>query len=190
MLEVRPGPLSYTTAITWFAKGLGAARSGDTEQGQAAVAQLVALRDQLREKKDAYWSEQVDIQSRIVAAWVQLAMGHQDEALKTMSDAADSEDKTEKHPVTPGQLTPARELYGTMLLQQAKPTEALVAFEATMHKEPNRLDAILGAANAAAASGDSAKARQYYSAAVTLASDASVTRPDVAKARVFLASVK
>ena len=139
-LEVRPVPLPHITAITWFAKGLGAARSGDAAQAQAAIAQLVALRDQLREKKDAYWSEQVDIQLRIVTAWMQLAMGHQDEALKTMGDAADAEDKTEKHPVTPGQLTPARELYGAMLLQAGKPVEALAAFEATMHKEPNRLE--------------------------------------------------
>jgi tetratricopeptide (TPR) repeat protein len=189
-LEVRPNPLPYTTAISWFAKGLGAARSGDAAQAQAAITQLVALRDQMREKKDAYWSEQVDIQSRIVTAWTQLATEHQAEALQTMSAAADAEDKTEKHPVTPGQLAPARELYGAMLLQTGKPTEALAAYEATMGKEPNRLNATLGAADAAAASGDSAKARQYYTAAVALASDTSVTRPGVSQARAFLVSAR
>ena len=189
-LEVRPSPLPQITAISWFAKGLGAARSGDTAQAQAAITQLVTLRDQLREKRDVYCSEQVDIQSRIATAWVQLAMGQQEEALKTMGDAADAEDKTEKHPVTPGQLAPARELYGGMLLQVGKPVEALAAFEATMRKEPNRLNATLGAANAAAASGDGAKARQYYTAAIALASDASVVRPEVAQARAFLASAK
>src|SRR5947199_3954712 len=61
-LEVRPSPLPYAMAISWFAKGLGAGRSGDAIQARAAEAQLVALRDQLRERKDAYWSEQVDIQ--------------------------------------------------------------------------------------------------------------------------------
>jgi hypothetical protein len=190
VLEVRPSPLPYTTAISWFAKGLGAARSGDAAQAQAAITQLVALRDQMREKKDAYWSEQIDIQSRIVTAWTQLAMGHQADALQTMSDAADAEDKTEKHPVTPGQLAPARELYGAMLLQAGKTTEALAAFETTMRKEPNRLNATLGAADAAAASGDSAKARQYYVATVALASDTSVTRPGVSQARAFLVSAR
>jgi hypothetical protein len=189
-LEVRPSTLPYAEAISWFAKGLGAARSGDATQAHAAEAQLVALRDQLREKKDAYWSEQVDIQARIVSAWTQLASGRREEALRAMSDAADAEDKTEKHPVTPGQLTPARELYGAMLLQAGKPVEALAAFEATMHKEPNRLNATLGAADAAAASGDNAKARQYYAAATALASDPSVARQDIAKARAFLASAK
>jgi hypothetical protein len=189
-LEVRPTTLPYITAISWFAKGLGAARSGDIAQAQTAAAQLETLRDQLREKKDVYWSGQVDIQLQTVTAWTQLAAGHNDEALQTMSAAADAEDKTEKHPVTPGQLTPARELYGTMLLQVGKPAEALTAFEATMHKEPNRLDAILGAANAAAAVGDNAKAKQYYTAATALASDASEDRPALPKARAYLASAK
>jgi hypothetical protein len=188
-LEVRPST-PQNTSITWFAKGLGAARSGDTAGAQAAITQLEASRDQLREKKDAYWSEQVDIQSRIVTAWTQLAKGQQDEALLAMAAAADAEDKTEKHPVTPGQLTPARELYGAMLLQIGKPAEALAAFEATMRKEPNRLNATLGAASAAAAAGDSAKARQYYVAATALASGTGVDRPEVAKARAFLASAK
>jgi tetratricopeptide (TPR) repeat protein len=189
-LEVRPCPLPYITAITWFAKGLGAARSGDMAQAQTAIEQLVATRDQLRQKKDAYWAGQSDIQSRIVTAWMQVAAQHQEEALSTMSDAADAEDRTEKHPVTPGQLTPARELYGAMLLQAGKPAEALAAYEATMRKEPNRLDATIGAANAATAAGDSAKARQYYTAATALASDASVDRPEVSKARAYLASAK
>jgi hypothetical protein len=189
-LEVRQSPLPYVTAISWFAKGLGAARSGDTAQAQEAISQLAASRDLLREKKDTYWSEQVDIQSRIVTAWSQLAMGQQEAALKSMGAAADAEDESEKHPVTPGQLTPARELYGAMLLQVGKPTEALAAYEATMRKEPNRLNATIGAGNAAAAAGDSAKARQYFTAATLLASDASVDRPDVTKARAYLASAK
>lgn len=189
-LEVRPSTLPYITAITWFAKGLGAARSGDTAQAQEAIAQLVALRDQLRDKKDGYWSEQVDIQVRIVTAWTQLAAGHQDEAIKTMANAADAEDETEKHPVTPGQLTPARELYAAMLLQAGKPADALAAFEAVMHKEPNRLNATLGAAEAALATGDTAKAKQYFAAAAALASDPSANRPEIVKARAFLASAK
>ena len=189
-LEVRPSTLPHITALSWFAKGLGAARSGDAAQAQTAVTHLATLRDQLRQKKDAYWSEQVDIQLQITTAWMQLAMGQQDVALKTMADAADAEDKTEKHPVTPGQLTPARELYGAMLLQQGKAVEALAAFEATMRKEPNRMNATLGAANAAAASGDNAKARQYFAAAIVLGSDPSVVRPEIAQARAFLASAK
>ena len=104
-----------------------------------------------------------------------------------MSAAADAEDKTEKHPVTPGVPTPARELYGVMLLDRGKPTEALVAFEATLKKEPNRLRAYVGAAKAAEKSGDAAKAKkEYYGKVVAIAANADTTRTDVADARAHL----
>ncbi len=158
--------------MTHFARALGAARSGNPEAARADIAKLIELRDKLRQAKDAYWSEQVDIQSQVALAWVLYAESKYDEALKTMSAAADAEDKTEKHPVTPGVPTPARELYGTMLLEHGMAKEALAAFEATVKKEPNRLGAYVGAAKAAEKSGDAAKARQYYAKVVALAEDA------------------
>ena len=99
-------------AISHFARALGAARSGKPEAAKADIAKLAELRDKLREAKDAYWAEIVDIQRQVAAAWVLHAEGKYDEALKAMSAAADAEDKTEKHAVTPGPLAPARELYG------------------------------------------------------------------------------
>jgi tetratricopeptide (TPR) repeat protein len=189
-LEVRPNPLPFVQAATWFAKAIGSARSGDAVQAEAAIARLVALRDELREKKDAYWSEQVDIQAQVATAWLLFATGRKDEASTKMSAAADAEDKTEKSPVTPGPLAPARELYGAMLLEQGKAADALTAFEATLRKEPNRLNAILGAAAAADAAGDKAKAGRYFAAAAQQASDASVDRADVKKARAFVAAAK
>ncbi len=111
-LSVRPSPFNYVTAISHFARALGAARSGKPEAAKADIAKLAELRDKLREAKDAYWSEIVDIQRQVAAAWVLHAEGKHDEALKAMSAAADAEDKTEKHAVTPGPLAPARELYG------------------------------------------------------------------------------
>jgi Tfp pilus assembly protein PilF len=114
------------------------------------------------------------------------AEGKHDEALKAMSAAADAEDATEKHPVTPGVPKPARELYGVMLLERGMPKEALAAFEATLKKEPNRLGAYAGAATAAQKSGDTAKARQYYEKVVAIAASADAGRTDVADARAFL----
>src|SRR5205085_9655202 len=148
-LPVRPSPIANVQAITYFARALGAARSGDPAAAKADIAKLIELRDKLRQVKDAYWSEQVDIQAQIASAWVLYAEGKHDDALQAMSAAADAEDKTEKHPVTPGVLKPARELYGVMLLERGMAKEALAAFEATLKKEPNRLGAYVGAAKAA-----------------------------------------
>ncbi|MDB5583983.1 MAG: hypothetical protein JWR80_9159 [Bradyrhizobium sp.] len=185
-LQVRPSPLAHVQAITHFARALGAARSGNPEAAKADIAKLGELRDRLREAKDAYWSEQVDIQSQVASAVVLFAEGKRDDGLKAMSAAADAEDKTEKHPVTPGVPKPAREWYGVLLLESGKPQEALAAFEATLKKEPNRLAACVGAAKAAEKAGDTAKAEEYYKKVVAIAADADNSRVEVGEARAFL----
>jgi hypothetical protein len=186
-LTVRPTPLANAQAITYFARALGAARAGDPEAARPDVAKLGELRDKLREAKDAYWSEQVDIQQQIATAWLLYAEGKKDEALKAMSAAADAEDRTEKHPVTPGVPKPARELYGEMLLDSGNARDALTAFEATLKKEPNRLGAYAGAAKAAAQLGDTAKARDYFGKVTKQAGSGDTPRTEVADARKYLA---
>ena len=185
-LQVRPSPLAQVQAITYFARALGAARSGNPEAAKADIAKLGELRDKLREAKDAYWSEQVDIQQKVASAWVLYAEGKYDDALNAMSAAADAEDKTEKHPVTPGVPKPARELYGVMLLERGMPKEALAAFEATLKKEPNRLGAYVGAAKAAEKSGDPAKARSIMRKWWRSPVPRDNTRTEVADARAYL----
>jgi tetratricopeptide (TPR) repeat protein len=185
-LQVRPSPLPHIQAITHFARALGAARSGNPAAAKVDVAKLNELRDALRQAKDAYWSEQVDIQAQVASAWILNAEGQHDKALEAMSAAAAAEDRTEKHPVTPGVPKPARELYGVMLLERGMAKEALAAFEATLKKEPNRLGAYLGAARAAEQSGDKARARDYFKKVVGIAAGADKTRTDVAEARSAL----
>jgi hypothetical protein len=161
-LEVRPTRFAYVDAITHFARALGAARSGNPEAARVDIAKLAELRDRLRAAKDAYWAEQVEIQWLAASAWLLHGEGRHDEALSTLGRAADVEDRTEKSVVTPGPLAPARELYGAMLLERAMAKEALAAFEATLVKEPNRYNAIAGAASAAERIGDQARAKSYY----------------------------
>ena len=186
-LPVRPTQFAHVQAMTHFARALGAARSGNPDAAKADIAKLAELRDKLREAKDAYWAEQVDIQRQVATAFLLDAEGKPDDALKAMSAAADAEDKTEKSPVTPGVPKPARELYGIMLLERGMAREALAAFEATIKKEPNRFNAIAGAAKAAERLGDQAKAKDYYQKLTTLAGNADTVRPDLAAARAFLA---
>jgi hypothetical protein len=187
-LAVRPSGLNFAMAISHYARALGAARSGKPQAAAADIQMLAELRDKLRDAKDTYWSEIVDIQRQVAAAWVLHAEGKHEQALAAMSAAADAEDRTEKHVITPGPLAPARELYGFMLLDRGMAKEALAAFEATKAKEPNRLQAYAGAAKSADALGDRAGARQNYQHLVTLTAGADTERPEVAAAKKFLAS--
>ncbi|HYI90657.1 MAG TPA: hypothetical protein VEY05_12210 [Beijerinckiaceae bacterium] len=186
-LAVEPSRFAYVDAITHFARALGAARTGDLPAARADIAKLGELRDSLQGAKDTYWAEQVDIQRQVATAWLLLAEGKPAEALQTIGAAADAEDKTEKSIVTPGPLAPARELYGTMLLERGMAQDALAAFEATLAKEPNRLGATIGAAQAAEKLGDAEKARRHYAKALELAAGGDASRTDLAQARSFMA---
>jgi tetratricopeptide (TPR) repeat protein len=187
-LLVRPSNFPFVMAISHFARALGAARSGKPDAAKPDIAKLTELRDKLRDAKDPYWAEIVDIQRQVAAAWVLHAEGKYDEALKTMSAAADAEDKIENHVVTPGPLAPARELYGEMLLDRGMAKEALVAFEATKAKEPNRFRGFLGAAQAAEKLGDNAAAKVNYEKLLALTDGSNSVRPELTAARKFVAT--
>jgi hypothetical protein len=153
---------AWIDAVTYFARALGAARSGNPAAAAKDVEKLNALAATLKEAKDAYWTGQVEIQGKGAAAWVAFAEGRKDEALMKMREAVAMEDLTEKSAISPGPIKPARELLGEMLLEMGKPAEALAEFEATMKKEPNRFRGVYGAAVAAERSADKAKAKTYY----------------------------
>jgi Tfp pilus assembly protein PilF len=186
-LAVPATKFAHVEAISRFARALGAARSGHPDAAEPEIARLAELRDQLRAAKNTYWATQVDIQHQIATAWLLQAQGKSDEALAAMRAAADAEDKTEKAPVTPGPLAPARELLGAMLLERGDADGALAAFEATLRKEPNRFNAYAGAAQAADKLGDKAKATAYYEKLVALADGSTSDRPALAAARQYLA---
>src|SRR5215475_3268078 len=182
-LQPRQTKYLYADAVTYFARAVGAARSGNPDASKPDIAKLVELRDKLKEAKDAYWSNIVDIQQQVASAWVLYAEGKYEDALKMLSTAADAEDKTEKHPVTPGPLAPARELYGAMLLDRGMAKEALAAYEAVLKKEPNRLAAYVGAAKSASKAGETTKAKQYTAKVISLTENADTVRPEVTELR-------
>jgi hypothetical protein len=182
-LTPRPANTPYTEAITAFARALGAARSSNPAAATADIERLAELRDKEKELKDAYWTEQIDIQRRVALAWQTFAMGKKDDGLAQLRAAADAEDLTDKSAVTPGPLAPARELLGYMLLEAGKPKEALAAFELTMKKEPNRFRGLYGGGLAAETLGDRAKASAYYKKLLEVAKDADTDRPELQRAK-------
>ena len=129
----------------------------------------------------------MEVQRLAAAAWVALAHGRRDDALKLMRSAADLDGSTEKHPVTPGPLAPARELLGEMLLELKDAAGALREFEASMKREPNRFNGTYGAARAAELAGDRDKARANYARLVTIAERADTERGELRQAKAYLA---
>jgi tetratricopeptide (TPR) repeat protein len=142
----------YAEANIHFARGIGAARSGDRAIARDAISRLAAIRRALLDQKDAYWADQVEIQRLAVAAWLARAEGEHDSALKLIRAAADLEAATEKHPVTPGAILPAREQLAEMLLEQGRRDEAFAEAQRVLREAPNRSSAMQLAAQAQSSS--------------------------------------
>jgi hypothetical protein len=141
-LEPTASAFPYTEAMTYFARALGASRTGDLARAGAAIDSLASIQQRLVAKGETYWAEQVAIQHLAARAWLDLAERRSDEALARMREAAQREDATEKNAVTPGPLLPARELLGDMLLELGRRAEATAEYRATLQKEPNRRHAL------------------------------------------------
>lgn len=172
-------------AITWYARGLGAARAGDAGLAREAVDRLAVLHARAAETS-AYWAQQVEIQRLAVDAWRALAEGEPERALATMREAADQEASTEKHPVTPGEVLPAGELLGDMLLELERFDEARDTYETTLERSPRRLNALYGAGRAAELAGDLDAAGEHYRKLVELVPGTKHGGERVSHARAFL----
>jgi Tfp pilus assembly protein PilF len=191
-LDLQPAPdqfpwkkYSFAEAINAYARGIGAAMSGDAAGAQAQVARLEKLR---AETKVPYWVEQVAIQAEVVRGLALCAQGDRPGCLATLDKAAAREDATEKNVVTPGPLVPAREVLAYAMLKDGKAAEALRNFESVLEREPNRFRAFAGAAQAAHAAGDAKKAEHYATRVVELTKTADTQLAEVAQAKTMLGS--
>ena len=181
------GRWAWTEANLHFARALGLSHTGKTEAARMEVQKLASLRDTLAGINDKYWADQVEIQRESAGAWITFSEGKSVDALRLMRSAADHEDQTDKHNVTPGVILPAREMLGDMLLEMKQPGEALVAFESALRTAPNRFNSLSGAARAAQLSGDHEKAKTYYAKLLSLCEHADGDRPELREARTLLA---
>ncbi len=173
-------------AITYFARAMGAARSGRFEQARADLETLAELQERVA-AKSPYWGTQVEVQRLSALAWLQFEEGSRDAGLATMRQAAELEASTEKHPITPGEVLPARELLADMLLDLGQPGEALTEYQAALDRSPNRFNSLYGAGRAAELSGDAEVARGYYDALVEVTANADTDRERLQHARGYLA---
>jgi hypothetical protein len=176
----------YTSAIRFFARGLGAARTGHPDAADQDLARLHDAATAMAKVRDGYWVTEIEVQEFALRAWIARARGDHAQALALMRAAADKEDLSEKSAVSPGRLVPARELLGDMLLEDGHAPEALVAYETSQKRDPKRFRGLWGAGQAADASGERDKARTYYAQLVDMAG-AGEPRAELAAAREWLA---
>ncbi len=190
-LQLLPTDLAWSKfpqaeAILVFARGLGGARIGDVAAAQKDVERLHALKEAMTAAKMGYWAGQTDFQIKTVKAWIAFAQKRHDEAVQLMRAAAEAEDASDKHPVTPGNIAPSRELLGEMLMALNQPGQAFADFERSLNRDPNRFRGIYGAARAAEASGNRQAARDYYTNLLTLTENRDTERQELARAKAFL----
>ena len=184
-LAVRAEGVPWAQAITWMAVGIGGARSGNLDRADQAEKALAALRDETAKRDNQYWSKQIEVQRREVAAWILEKKGKGDEALSAMRSATDLEDTMDKSSVTPGAVIPARELLAELLLLEHNARQAFVEYETVLKSAPNRFNALYGAAQSAAAFGENTTALEYYKKLTE--TTAGNERPEIETARQKLA---
>jgi Tfp pilus assembly protein PilF len=170
-------------AINAFARGLGAAMTGDPAAARSELARLEQLRETTASRKQAYWVSEIEVQAELVQGMVLCAEGKRDSCLETLRTAADREDASEKHVVTPGRLVPAREVLAYATLEADNAAVALREFERVLEQEPNRLAAFTGAAEAAERSGNRTKASEYLTKIRELTSTGDTPLAEVAQAK-------
>jgi tetratricopeptide (TPR) repeat protein len=175
-------------AITYFARAMGASRSGNSSAAQADIEKLKEQRAALEKAGQGYWAGQVEIQILGAQAWTAQGQGKKSDALKFMRAAADLEDASEKHVAMENRLYPMRELLADMLMAQGEAAAALKEFETSLKNAPKRLRGIYGAAKAAEVSGDAKKAREYFEKLARQTRYADGDRPELRETKQRLAS--
>ena len=170
-----------TPATTWYRS-----RSERPScRGRADVAALDSIATGLARRQEAYWARVVRIKHDAAEAWVRFASGDTTGALDLARAAADSEEVTDKHPVTPAELLPARELQADMLLAAGQYRAAREAYRATLARERRRARSLFGAARAAELAGDRTAASAGYREFLRLMSKADGDRPELITAKAF-----
>jgi tetratricopeptide (TPR) repeat protein len=176
----------WQKAIFHFARALGCIHINNIQAADEELNHLRNLHLTLLKDKDNYKAGQVEIQIKTIEAWTHFKKGGNDEALRLMQLAAEMEDKTEKHPVTPGEVIPARELLGDMLFEMKKYDEALRNYELNLKKHPNRFNGLYGAGLSAEKAGKIEKAEIYYKALIRNIEGSATDRIEINTVSKFL----
>jgi tetratricopeptide (TPR) repeat protein len=163
------------------------AQTGDIAGAETEIAKLQLLKQKLDQAKDDYWAKQVEVQRLGASGILAHARANDQQAVELVRAAAELDATMDKHPATPAEVVPARELLADLLLELNDPTAALEEYEQSLRTDRNRFRSLLGVARAAKQTGDTPKAREAYEKLVTLAV-ADTDRPELDEAKAFLSN--
>jgi len=180
------GEAGVATVLRRFTRAIGAARSGRANEAWADVAALDTIARDLERRQETYWSRVAGIKRDAAQAWVLFESGDTIGGLALAAAAADTEEVTDKHPVTPAELLPARELQADMLLAAGRYAEARAAYRSTLAREPARARSLFGAGRAAQLAGDKRGASEAYGDYLEAMEQGDGARPELSVARAFL----
>jgi hypothetical protein len=181
-----PPEAGVAAVLSRFTRAVGSARSGRPRAARAEVTALGALARDFEKRQDIYWSRVAGIKRDAASAWILFQSGDTAGGLALAAAVADTEEVTDKHPVTPAELLPARELQADMLLAAGRYAEARAAYRATLAREPGRARSLFGAARAAQLAGDRRGASEGYGEYARAMERSDGARPELGIARTFL----
>lgn len=156
----------WAEALTWYARGLGAAYTGNSDSAKEAEAKMKELQQIAGERGDATMAAYIDADRHVLSGRIAYAEGDSEQALNLIQKATEIEQSVEKHPVTPGALLPANEALGDLLMDLDRPGDALRAYEKSNQLWPGRLNTLMGAALAAKINGDQKQHRHFVEALI------------------------
>jgi hypothetical protein len=178
-----PGANLGDSSITYWARAIGAARSGNAAEARKDAAEIQRIHEQLVKDKKKMWAEAVQQDFEEASAWADHAEGKNDTALAALRKIADKEEAEGEEP----EGIPAREMVADMLMEMNRPEQALAEYEADLKFNPNRFDGLYGAARAAETAGKNDKANTYYAELVKVCAGSNSDRPELSRAKALLA---
>jgi tetratricopeptide (TPR) repeat protein len=182
-LEPVKGASDGDQAMTYWARAIGAARSGNVAQAKKDVAEIEKIQAALVAKKENMFADVVEDDHKEAQAWLLHAEGKNDEAVAELTKLAEKEEAEGREPMG----MPAREMLGDMLMEMKKPAEALAAYQMDLKFNPKRFNGLYGAGQAAEAAGKANDANEYYADLVQVCAESTSERPELARAKGLVA---
>ncbi len=178
-----PGASTGDLSITYWARAIGAARSGDLTEAHKDLREIENVRQKLLAEKKNDPAEAVGEDYQEAEAWILHAEGEDDKAIGVLRTIADKNDKLGDEP----EEIPAREMLADLLLEAKKPEQALIEYQTDLKLNPNRFNGLYGAARAAEAAGKQNDANEYYALLLKSCEGGNSTRTELIHARELLA---